>query len=162
MLIPYYSLRMNELNSSIHRRNEEAIIHVPELQQALGAQREPDAIYGLLNTERMSHYLQAIGTQRPDVKFHQPLADRGNPLLFPFLVVEAKSGVASDTWESIRLQTAFAIRELLQCQHYLFQDVGVGETAPLVWFIANKGSNWRVSVALAAAVAGSREINTVS
>ena len=64
-------------------------------------------------------------------------------VLFPFLIIEAKSEKGSPGFESIENQTAFPIRTLLKLQNDLS---GTSETSikPLVWFLANQGDEWRV------------------
>jgi hypothetical protein len=64
-------------------------------------------------------------------------------VLYPFLLVEAKSEKGSPGFESIESQSAFPIRALLKLQH----DLGAAtesEINPLVWFLANQGEEWRV------------------
>ena len=63
------------------------------------------------------------------------------PLLFPFLVLEAKAEKSSNGFVDIQTQTMFPIRALLKLQedHTTENDLG-----PLVWFFANRGDSWRV------------------
>jgi hypothetical protein len=74
----------------------------------------------------------------------------GESLLFPFLLLEAKSGKSADDWHSIWLQSAFPIRTFLQTQQRLYKMAGCPpkwESGPLVWFVSNKGQDWSVSLA---------------
>jgi hypothetical protein len=69
-------------------------------------------------------------------------------MLFPFLVLETKSEKGQDNFNAIQMQTAFSIRTLLKMQADL--QLAIGEQldcleAPLVWFFASKGEQWRVS-----------------
>jgi hypothetical protein len=64
-------------------------------------------------------------------------------VLYPFLIVEAKSEKGSRGFESIENQTAFPIRTLLKLQHDLSAASETG-IKPLVWFLANQGEEWRV------------------
>lgn len=77
-----------------------------------------------------------------------PFCKGGRPLLFPFLVLEAKSEKGRDYFGAIRTQTAFSVRTLLKMQADL-QLATMGQSSclggPLVWFLANKGAVWRVS-----------------
>jgi hypothetical protein len=74
----------------------------------------------------------------------------GDRLLFPFLVLEAKSGKATDDWYSIKLQSCFPIRSALEIQRQLRLTNGSRSRwieGPLVWFIMSRGEDWRVSFA---------------
>lgn len=80
----------------------------------------------------------------------QPLTQTGEHLLFPFIVLEAKSGSSSYDWHSVQMQTAFSIRTLLETQNRLRTATGTQSkwrSGPLVWFFANKGEDWRVYAA---------------
>lgn len=79
-----------------------------------------------------------------------PFKSTNRALLYPFLVLEAKSEKSADGFLDIELQTAFAIRELLRIQHELnvtSNERGDWDGWPLVWFLSNKGEQWRVHVA---------------
>jgi hypothetical protein len=64
-------------------------------------------------------------------------------VLYPFLIIEAKSEKGSTGFESIENQTAFPIRTLLKLQNDLSIASGTS-IKPLVWFLANQGDEWRV------------------
>lgn len=73
-----------------------------------------------------------------------------DPLLFPFLVLEAKAEKSSSGFVDIQTQTMFPIMALLKLQEDL-QKKTVGhiesessESSSLVWFLANRGDSWRV------------------
>ena len=69
------------------------------------------------------------------------------PLLFPFLFVEAKKDRSDYSWEEIEIQTCFPIQEALKLQLTLANARGGGRdivNASLVWFLANRGPDWRV------------------
>jgi hypothetical protein len=77
-------------------------------------------------------------------------ADGGEPVIFPFLVIEAKSEKGRDSFSDIEVQTAFSIRTLLKLQQDLRDAAGYdneSEASPLVWFFSYKGEQWRVSAA---------------
>ena len=79
-----------------------------------------------------------------------PLKDNCAPLLFPFLILEAKSEKSSDSFSKINLQTGFAIYALLKLQHGLTNASIANQEAgmmPLVWFLSSKGEIWRLSAA---------------
>ena len=77
-----------------------------------------------------------------------PFRQDGDPLLYPFLILEAKSGKGQDSFDTIEKQTAFPIRTLLRLQEDLVQQCSNGpswQDGPTVWFLSNKGEEWRVS-----------------
>lgn len=79
-----------------------------------------------------------------------PFREDGQPILFPFLLIEAKSEKAADSFSNIEAQTAFSLRELLILQDNLrlaAEESPDWEAGPLVWFLSYKGEQWRVSVA---------------
>ena len=127
-------------------RAEEAIVYSPELQAELPTRQDrPDRVYGLRVTERLSRLLQLAGTVR-----NSPFRVDGDPLVFPFLVIEAKSEKGSDAFTDTQAQTAFAIREMLSIQHQLAEAAerdGDWDSTPLVWFLSYKGEQWRASAA---------------
>lgn len=75
-----------------------------------------------------------------------PFRGRANALLFPFLIIEAKSGKKSGCFEDIETQTALPILALLKLQENLHDQMTdtVSESGPLVWFFAYRGCEWRV------------------
>lgn len=127
-------------------RAEEAIIYSSELRAELPRrEHRPDRVYGLQVTERFSrllHYAEDIRSS--------PFRIDGDPLVFPFLVIEAKSEKSTDGFANNQVQTAFAIRELLSIQHELAQATNKGrecDGGPLVWFLSYRGEEWRVFAA---------------
>jgi hypothetical protein len=98
-----------------------------------------------LTNRTESHFAQEDDAM--DLKF-SPFRQDGDPLLFPFLILEAKSEKGQDSFGAIEKQTAFSIRTLLLMQENLYDAVGARSTClggPLVWFFASKGEEWRVS-----------------
>ncbi|KAF2809204.1 uncharacterized protein BDZ99DRAFT_533885, partial [Mytilinidion resinicola] len=140
-------------------RAEEEILHSPTVMADLPKKREkPDRVYGLRITKRLERLLlwsedkrassggKTIGESIRSTPFR---AD-GEPVLFPFLVIEAKSEKGREGFSDIEVQTAFAIRTLLELQQDLADAVGEdssSETSPLVWFLSYRGEQWRVSAA---------------
>jgi hypothetical protein len=115
----------------------------------------PDRVFGLQNTPSFDSLLESPA--RPDIQKRPddtvadllkttPFKTQENPLLFPFLVLEAKSESSSRGFEEILTQSFFPIRALLQLQDDLRSYVPEGETAfePLVWFLASRGDIWRL------------------
>jgi hypothetical protein len=79
-----------------------------------------------------------------------PFRPDGELIIFPFLVLEAKFEKSTDNFSDIETQTAFTIHLLLTLQEDLRKATGEDsgwETGPLVWFLANKGEQWRVASA---------------
>ena len=71
-------------------------------------------------------------------------ADAGASLMFPFLILEAKSE-NSDGFEQIQSQTSFPIQALLQLQDNLQRKaINVSTPEPFLWFLACRGDMWRV------------------
>lgn len=98
--------------------------------------KEPDRVFGLRDTNVFKQQAATLGGLR-----RSPFKD--GKVLYPFLIVEAKSEKGSRGFDSIENQTAFPIRTLLKLQH----DLGAtseNEINPLVWFLANQGEEWRV------------------
>lgn len=124
---------------------------------------KPDRLYGLRETRNIENLLHDAAQRKfqgndydIDRQVHeilgldQPVIQTGDRLLFPFIVLEAKSGRSKSEWESIRKQTAFSIRTLLQTQERLHNATGEyskWQAGPLVWFFSNRGEDWRVSAA---------------
>jgi hypothetical protein len=135
-----YDLGTNPLFDS---RAEEMIIYDP-LVSAHDVPRKPDRVVGLKKTCAFANLIET-STLSTDLR-STPFAESQDPLLFPFLVLEAKREKTSDGFEEIQTQTAFPIWELLQLQEGMRANTSQGaySTAPLVWFVANRGDNWRV------------------
>ncbi|KAF5676902.1 hypothetical protein FHETE_1964 [Fusarium heterosporum] len=131
-------------------RAEEAIRYSGELRSELPKREDrPDRVYGLRVTERLSRLLQLVEDTKEGIKV-SPFKSDGDPLVFPFLVIEAKSEKGSDSVSDTQVQTAFAIRELLSIQLQLTQAAEQDmdrDGGPLVWFLSYKGEQWRVSAA---------------
>jgi hypothetical protein len=133
------------------------IIHDPLLRSQLPKQ-EPDRVYGLQETNNFEKLLSSPVPSTPgcdaDITLRElvrssPFKDGVEPLLFPFLVLEAKSGKSSSGFFEIQTQTAFPIFALLKLQEDLLARLRASGTAdvagrPLIWFLANRGDAWRV------------------
>lgn len=77
-----------------------------------------------------------------------PFRQHSGQLLFPFLVLEAKSEKGQDNFNAIQRQTVFTIRTLLNMQVDLQQVTGELSTClrgPLVWSFASKREQWQVA-----------------
>ncbi|KAF2095704.1 hypothetical protein NA57DRAFT_79416 [Rhizodiscina lignyota] len=134
-----YDLGMNPL---FDNRAEEMVMYDPLVSQH-DVPRRPDRVVGLKKTRAFANLLDASSSS--DIR-STPFVESQDPLLFPFLVLEAKREKSSEGFEEIQTQTAFPIRELLSLQENIrvTSSQETHSTAPLVWFIASKGDNWRV------------------
>lgn len=154
------SLEARGINRLFGHREDELVKHDPELAALLPKQEKPDAIYGLRPTRNLENLLndsmkpQFSGNNREahieEMLQPSPFDETGEPLYFPFLLLEAKSGKSDCDWESIRLQSAFPIWTFLQTQQRLRTAAGPSSkwvSGPLVWFLMNRGEDWSVSVA---------------
>lgn len=138
-------------------RAEETIIQEPALQSLMPRTEVPDRVYGLRMTNRLQRLFNtedkrpaAEGKMIRDSIKSSPFRPGGDPLVFPFLALEAKSEKGGDGFSDIETQTAFTIYSLLRLQEQLRVATGEDsqwESGPLVWFLANKGEQWRVAAA---------------
>jgi len=117
--------------------------------------QEPDRVYGLRATRNFQKLLskQAINSLTSgerltigEIVRTSPFKEGVEPLLFPFLVLEAKSEKSANGFGDIQTQTAFPILALLKLQEDLQAKVedSIPDSGPLVWFFANRGDAWRV------------------
>lgn len=139
--------------------------HDPEITKELGKRENPDRVYGLRKTRNIELLLYGIAAQRPEPGvnrdadqtdqipgsrfMNQPMNAKGDHQLFPFSVLEAKTG-SSDEWHAINMQTAFSIRTFLETQRELYSAASAWsdwQAGPMVWFFSNKGKNWRLCAA---------------
>ena len=147
---------ISELFSS---RIEETVHQTRDIDpNSYNPKRKPDRMHGLRRTKNFEKVLQEYyahdessqATPRPledvlDFSVHPD--NGGDPLLFPFLVVEAKSEKGNGSFEHMEMQTQFPIRDMLQLQYRLLKMRGNNMDVPggpLVWFFANRGEDWRV------------------
>jgi hypothetical protein len=147
------------LNRIFTHREQESVLFPATLAAELGKEdQQPDRIYGLRQTRNFEEaiYVHAhseheqSGKLVADLITTSPLSMDGDPLLFPFLLLEAKSGKAADDWHSIKLQTAFPIQACLKVQRDLQTKTARGyrwQNEPLVWFFMNKGEDWQLCAA---------------
>lgn len=123
---------------------------------ALPAEQKPDRVFGFRKTSR---FRRLLDEEMSDPKFEgqelrdtlecSPFHEMRDQVLFPFLVLEAKSETG-DSFDDIEIQTAFAIKKLLDIQHKLHQKTGAKsqwQSGPLVWFLSNRGHDWRIAAA---------------
>ncbi|KAL2811731.1 hypothetical protein BDW59DRAFT_155482 [Aspergillus cavernicola] len=114
-------------------------------------ERRPDRVYGLRVTRIFNHYLSRImdtGQTVEESVRTTPFKPATDPLIFPFLLLEAKSDSAKDRFEDGMVQSAPPIQALLQLQEGLKSNApGDSRFAPLVWYLASRGDEWRVDPA---------------
>ncbi|CRG87257.1 hypothetical protein PISL3812_04274 [Talaromyces islandicus] len=140
------------LNRLFIDRSDDMVKHSPPLADQLPQEQKPDHTYGLRQTRNFENLLL---TPLPngfveDLFQNQPHSTSGEPILFPFLVLEAKAGNAADDWHSIRLQTVFPIYTYLNAQQSLRSAAAHKSrwrSGPLVWFFMSRGEDWRICLA---------------
>lgn len=122
---------------------DETITHDPvdRLAEKGISEQRPDRVFGLEVTKSFTRYI----SDAPLSIRHSPFAD-GN-VLYPFLIIEAKTEKGGSGFASIETQTAFPMRTCLKLQQELCRASGV-KLDPLVWCLACQGDEWRVSVAV--------------
>jgi hypothetical protein len=157
------------LNTLFDDRADEEIVHQGEIKKILKNGKKPDRLLGLRVTGRLDKILNRTegpqGNTIGDSITTCPFRDGCEPLLFPFLVVEAKSEKSADPFSKINLQTGFAIRALLELQRTLANatvDNRQSGMMPLVWFLSSKGEIWRLSGAYVEETKLASEPNYVS
>jgi hypothetical protein len=136
---------------------------VPTLRRI---KQQPDRVQGLQRTKTFERILhKPYAHDRPQavpprlvekvLKTDMHPNNGAEPLLFPFLLLEAKREKDAEGFQKTEFQTALPIRRALGLQHELTKllqtsgnvlDVPGG---PLVWFFAFSGEDWRVYAAVA-------------
>ena len=153
MLTSNYREEAIGLNRIFIDRAQDSVIHDHELMKKLPKGEQPDRIYGLRQTRNFEDMLYTSHEENRlvrDMFNPSPLSEEGHPLLFPFLVVEAKSSKSVDDWHSIKLQTAFPIYTFLEVQQSLRLATGQRskwKAESLVWFFMSKGEDWGLCAA---------------
>lgn len=149
-----------------HREDDAVRLEDSIAKRMHKALQKPDAIFGLQATRNLENLLYDTKKRKLDSsddprQLHElldpsplepsaSLRKTGVPLLYPFVVVEAKKGTSDCDWHSINMQTAFPIRAFLLAQGRLRKAIGVyseRQFEPLLWYFAYKGEDWRLSVA---------------
>ncbi|KAF4995714.1 hypothetical protein FDECE_12707 [Fusarium decemcellulare] len=156
-------LEASGINRIFGHREDEAVRLDANVSKRLSKElQKPDKVFGLRQTRNIENLLYDTsntelsdgGSDSEPPQVHelvpQPLNQTGDALLFPFLLLEAKSGMTGTDWYSIQLQTAFPIHKFLETQHRLLsatRTMSDREFEPVVWFLSNKGEDWRLSLA---------------
>lgn len=132
-------------NLLFDNRAERLIMHRPLMKIHL-PKKKPDRIFGLKKTEAFAEILNVDERNSDEAPRCSPFKNSTDPLLFPFLIIEAKPEKKSSGFEETQTQTALPIWELLKLQERIRVEVP-GHShcgSPLVWFFANEGDTWRV------------------
>ncbi|THC88297.1 hypothetical protein EYZ11_012260 [Aspergillus tanneri] len=108
----------------------------PSVPSEIGV-KKPDTVIGLRRCARIKDLLR----KHESLPYSPYQEDRG--ILFPFLVLEAKSEIGGPGFHAVETQTAFPIRTLINLQKTLSERTGI-ERDPLVWFLAYQGDVWKV------------------
>lgn len=152
-----HDLNDTGLNPLFSYRAQECVEHEESVRRALGRLEHPDRVYGLVQTKTFERALCSPSSKGTHAGSGSMLVNEairitsfkqvGEPLLFPFLILEAKSAKGED-FDSIQKQTAFSIRTLLKIQADLRSECGQrvnSQGGPLVWFLYHRGEDWRVA-----------------
>lgn len=142
------------INELFDDRVQEFFIYDRSLQEQL-PKKAPDRVVGLNATanfrEILSRPVASAHTQAPratieDLVRISPFRSDADPLLFPFLLLEAKSEISTSSFDDIRIQSALPIQILLKLQAGLQSHQPAPDPFfnPLVWFLAFRGDYWRV------------------
>ncbi|KAF1847824.1 uncharacterized protein K460DRAFT_363850 [Cucurbitaria berberidis CBS 394.84] len=141
------------------RIEESNILHHDQGANFDPVRKKPDRIHGLQSTANLENLLrrhcdaQSQQKDEPSKRLLDIIQTTCNPdsggksLLFPFLVMEAKSEKGGSNFDEIEVQTALPIRNLLMLQHELqHAECNKMEVpgGPLAWFLADVGETWRV------------------
>ncbi|KAJ5645636.1 hypothetical protein N7507_011647 [Penicillium longicatenatum] len=145
------------INMLFSDRAEATIKHSPALVLStqppkLKHYEAPDRIFGLRQTDNFRFLLDSTDKRHTETSNailresieHSPFSAEPEPLLFPFLMIEAKSSKGADRAE-VQMQSAFCLRRLLKLQHDLVAATGEETewaTGPLVWFLGTRGEQW--------------------
>lgn len=132
-------------------RVQQIVLYDPQVGLKLPS-LSPDRVFGLRKTEAFDKAFDALmsslgGCPPIDTVIRcTPFQDCNDPLLFPFLILEAKREKDSSNFNDIETQTAIPIWALLQLQEGMQAKIrGLTPSAsPLVWFLASRGDYWKV------------------
>ena len=135
---------------------EERIQELVTLDKTLQAlpKKYPDRVVGLRETRNITQLLDQpprFQTESDEQQLRQlircsPFKEELEPLLFPFLVLEAKHESSAHSFVDIQTQSSFPIWTLLSLQKDLqdHRPDDTGRPEPLVWSLGYKGSDWRI------------------
>ncbi|KAI8630291.1 hypothetical protein F5Y19DRAFT_474680 [Xylariaceae sp. FL1651] len=127
-------------------RVEEVVVLDSALKD-LPKKQIPDRIIGLKCTAEVEQLLAGLSgpiKTNSNALEYSPFKSETSPSIFPFLILEAKSDASKNGFQDIRTQTAFPIWRLLNLQRNLISAMGGAVEDSLVWFLGNRGSEWKV------------------
>lgn len=113
--------------------------------------KQPDRAFGLRNTNQLSQLLSIYNGGSP-IPYSALINTASNntkpPLVFPFLLLESKSE-EGDGFSKIYEQSALPLQSFLRLQDQLQARTGVPKNLnkSLVWFLAHRGSDWKILAA---------------
>ena len=127
------------------------MVHEEKVAAVRRANEKPDRVFGLRKTARFAKLLKErtrTGKNIEEVLQASPFRQEAAALIFPFLVVEAKSEKGDSCLSRTQLQTASSIMTLLRLQQNLasVEKHVSSPLTPVVWFLSNKGEHWNVAV----------------
>ena len=136
------------LNRLFQDKLDEPARYPSHIQKLVGKVERPDRIFGLRRPAGFEQVQHELERRCIKLSIHKQEA---NFLIFPFLVLEAKSHESSDSFDDIDMQTAYAILETLRIQSELAKAANkMGSDdfqGAFAWYISYKGEHWRVHVA---------------
>ena len=149
------------INMVFSDRAEEFIRHPAHVQsrgageqgRQKPAKEKPDRLIGLTETENFRLLLNSHDNRTPLGEGWKKIRDTVDftfkdelkPLLFPFLIIEAKSGQSGFDFQAIAAQTIYCIEDILRMQLNLRTASEKETFQPLAWFIGYAGQFWHIS-----------------
>lgn len=130
---------------------DRTIKHVYNSEKDLLNKERPDRIFGFIETKRFREALNKLPAESEnEIQYSPFVKGASDPIIFPFLVCEAKSERSTDGFGNIEVQTMFSIYTLLKIQEGLQNESakhGISPpTRPMVWFFAYRGADWRIYI----------------
>ncbi|KAI1139717.1 hypothetical protein F5Y05DRAFT_379853 [Hypoxylon sp. FL0543] len=125
----------------------EEIVILDSALKDLPKKKTPDRTFGLKTTEKVNQLLERLALETAttsEIMEFTPFKLATNPPIFPFLILEAKSDSSRNGFQDIQTQTAFPVWKFLTLQRQLQLKTGCTSEEPLVWFLGNRGSEWKV------------------
>ncbi|OCK93863.1 uncharacterized protein K441DRAFT_660617 [Cenococcum geophilum 1.58] len=140
-----------ELDRMFHLGIGRTIKHVYNSEKDPVKMERPDLTLGFVETRRFREALNKLPAESEnEVQYRSFVKSASYPIIFPFLVCEAKSEQSTDGFRDIEFQTMFTIYTLLKIQEGLQNESakhGISPlTCPMVWFFAYRGANWRIYI----------------
>ncbi|KAI1764531.1 hypothetical protein GGR53DRAFT_530350 [Hypoxylon sp. FL1150] len=125
----------------------EEIVLLDSAFKDLPKKKMPDRTFGLKTTEKVNQLLERImitAVAKGETFEFSPFKSTTNAPIFPFLILEAKSDSSKNGFQDIQTQSAFPVWKFLTLQRQLQLKTPGAAEEPLVWFLGNRGSEWKV------------------